>query len=384
MANTFEHVAALRAVKLSCGVYQRMIDRGWRRCGTYCYKPDLKKTCCPQYTIRLDALAFKAGRSHRKLVHKWNRYVIHGQGEEILGMDGPVKRAKGRGNSPFDLVKELHSVEHDALRESSMKHRFEVTLEPSSFTQEKFKLYCKYQKDIHHEDDKNPAGFKSFLVDSPLQGEAIAYASTPPPHLPETYGSYHQLYRIDGKLIAVAVLDILPNCVSSVYFMYDKEWEQFSLGKLSALREVSLAYEINKAGAQEMNYLYMGYYIQSCQKMRYKGEYSPSYLADPETYEWFPLEKCVPLLKKNRYGCFSDPSHSIEGEWSSTEEPDDSDPDPGVWEGVHIVQRTGKGLVAIPLPVSPVWEDDDAMSDFKDCIRGLGIDLAEDIFWAVS
>ena len=29
----------------------------------------------------------------------------------------------------------------------------------------------------------------------------------------------------------MAVLDILPNCVSSVYFMYDKEWEQFSLGK---------------------------------------------------------------------------------------------------------------------------------------------------------
>ena len=33
-------------------VYQRMIDRGWRRSGLFCYKPDLKRSCCPQYTIK--------------------------------------------------------------------------------------------------------------------------------------------------------------------------------------------------------------------------------------------------------------------------------------------------------------------------------------------
>ena len=32
--------------------YQRMIDRGWRRSGTFCYKPDMQRTCCPQYTIK--------------------------------------------------------------------------------------------------------------------------------------------------------------------------------------------------------------------------------------------------------------------------------------------------------------------------------------------
>ena len=40
------------------------------------------------------------------------------------------------------------------------------------------------------------------------------------------------MYRLDGKLIAMAVLDILPNCVSSVYFMYDSAWGKFSLGKV--------------------------------------------------------------------------------------------------------------------------------------------------------
>ena len=33
-------------------VYQEMMNRGWRRSGTYLYKPDLRRSCCPQYTIR--------------------------------------------------------------------------------------------------------------------------------------------------------------------------------------------------------------------------------------------------------------------------------------------------------------------------------------------
>lgn len=54
-----------------------------------------------------------------------------------------------------------------------------------------------------------------------------------------------------------------------------------------------------------------GFYIHSCQKMRYKGEYAPSYLADPEEYTWFPLEKCRPLLDKNHYAAFAHPEHSL-------------------------------------------------------------------------
>ena len=31
----------------------------------------------------------------------------------------------------------------------------------------------------------------------------------------------------------MGVIDILPSCVSSVYFMWEKEYEKFSLGKVS-------------------------------------------------------------------------------------------------------------------------------------------------------
>ena len=46
------------AVRLSAADYQVMMDRGWRRCGTYTYKYDLEKSCCQPYTIRLDVTEF--------------------------------------------------------------------------------------------------------------------------------------------------------------------------------------------------------------------------------------------------------------------------------------------------------------------------------------
>jgi arginine-tRNA-protein transferase len=52
------------------------------------------------------------------------------------------------------------------------------------------------------------------------------------------YGSFHQQYWLDGKLIAVGVVDILPSCVSSVYFFYDPEYSYLSLGTYAALRYV--------------------------------------------------------------------------------------------------------------------------------------------------
>jgi len=55
-------------------------------------------------------------------------------------------------------------------------------------------------------------------------------------NLPAGYGSFHQHYILDGKIIAVGVIDILPRCVSSVYFYYDPAYAFLTLGTYSALR----------------------------------------------------------------------------------------------------------------------------------------------------
>jgi len=55
-------------------------------------------------------------------------------------------------------------------------------------------------------------------------------------NLADGYGSFHHHYVLDGKIIAVGVIDILPHCVSSVYFYYDPDYAFLSLGTYSALR----------------------------------------------------------------------------------------------------------------------------------------------------
>lgn len=40
---------------------------------------------------------------------------------------------------------------------------------------------------------------------------------------------------MDGKLICVGVLDILPLCVSSVYLFYEPERSDLQLGKVSGV-----------------------------------------------------------------------------------------------------------------------------------------------------
>ncbi|TDL29717.1 hypothetical protein BD410DRAFT_736841 [Rickenella mellea] len=374
-------------LQLSCDAYQKMIDRGWRRSGTYCYKPDLRRSCCPQYTIKLDANEFTPSKSQRKVIARWNRHII-GNSEKGHETSPPIPsrshdRGKSRADSGFSLINAVHAAERDFILSSdNTTHIFEVALESSSFTQEKYALYEKYQQTVHYDYRNSQTGFIDFLVDTPLVPEPIPYTRDPPKHLPQNYGSYHQLYRLDGKLIAMAVLDILPSCVSSVYFMYDAEWERFSLGKASALREASLAKEIHEHGALDMKYLYMGFYIHSCQKMRYKGDYSPSFLLDPVDYTWHPLQTCVKLLEKNRYACFSQPERSLS---------DPADPGPlpdrtfstSDLDGVNVIDSFQGNKITLR-PIIDQFDSLDTSDGIGEVIEGLGVELSRTIIFMID
>jgi arginine-tRNA-protein transferase len=176
----------------------------------------------------------------------------------------------------------VHESEYANLkRPPEPASKFEVTLEPDALTEEKFELFKNYQHNVHGEKlhSISKSGFEHFLCGSPLLRTSRTIDGKE-----QKLGSYHQCYRLDGRLIAMAVLDLLPHCVSGVYFIYHSDFEKWSFGKLSAMREAALTVE---GGYQ---YYYMGFYIHSCKKMRYKGEYKPSYILDPETYDWDPLE----------------------------------------------------------------------------------------------
>ncbi|CAN0529191.1 unnamed protein product, partial [Ectocarpus sp. 12 AP-2014] len=126
------------------------------------------------------------------------------------------------------------------------------------------------------------------------------------------YGSYHQLYRIDGKLIAVGVVDVLPKCLvsSSVYCFYDPDYRALALGKLTALKETEFIREVGMGHSiavvrPALRDYYMGFYIHTCPKMSYKGSYTPSFLLCPERLTWVPLELCRPVLDVHKYACLS-------------------------------------------------------------------------------
>lgn len=101
----------------------------------------------------------------------------------------------------------------------------------------------------------------------------------------------------------MGVIDILPTCVSSVYFYYDPEFSFLSLGVYSALSEIAFANKL-RVSSPTIKYYYLGFYIHSCPKMRYKAGYRPSDLCDTISHTWVPLEECVPLLDKAKFTRF--------------------------------------------------------------------------------
>ncbi|KAI9352993.1 arginine-tRNA-protein transferase [Zopfochytrium polystomum] len=371
--------------------YQTMIDRGWRRSGQYCYIPDVRSTCCPAYTIRLDVQAFAPSRGQRRVVRRWKAWIGEGRGRggvgggnevagdaEGEGVDGSMEVDRAGGAVEEDIaVREMAEAAaaegggivldggvaagaggggRAAAAENSVAaasvgppaaakrpaagktpwvkpdkgasrkpsgpdlaqlideaekttkpggHRLEVKLVPAAFEEETYALFERYQTVIHKEPPSKVTqkGFKGFLVDTPLLAEPRS--TTDPPSFPG-YGSFHQKYYIDGRLAIVAVIDILPSCVSSVYLMYDPVPEVLHLspGVYSALREIRLTQDLARA-LPSLKYYYMGYYIHSCPKMVYKAQFRPSELACRETFKWVSVDKCVTLLDQHKIARFS-------------------------------------------------------------------------------
>lgn len=277
--------------------YQKLVDRFWRRSGTLLYRPNQKNSCCPHYTLRLDSAEYKPTKDQRQALNRFNRHILGDTYARDAARLYPRSREQARKEkNDFDLVSKVHESEAKYLKgpPPAPSHEFSVTLEPDAFTDEKYKVFENYQRTVHREPPLkiSRVGFRRFLCDSPLTRGAIVGADGTERKL----GSYHQCYRIDGELVAVGVLDLLPNAVSAVYFMYHESIHFLNPGKLGAMREIALARE---AGYR---WWYPGYYVHTCAKMRYKIDYRPQYVLDPETLQWDPLdEEMLALYDKHHY-----------------------------------------------------------------------------------
>ena len=73
----------------------------------------------------------------------------------------------------------------------------------------------------------------------------------------------------DNTLVAVSLIDRLSDGLSMVYSFYDPELDKRSLGTFMILDQIQQTVE---AG---LDYLYLGYWIEGCEKMVYKQRFNP-------------------------------------------------------------------------------------------------------------
>ncbi|WP_020209244.1 arginyltransferase [Gilvimarinus chinensis] len=120
-------------------------------------------------------------------------------------------------------------------------------------TDEHYSLYESYINNRHADGDMYP----------PTREQYEAFLSA-------EWGTTRYIeYRLQDRLLGVAVCDELTDGLSAVYTFFDSQEAKRSLGTFAIL------VQIRKAQDMGLEYVYLGYWIRNCQKMAYKTQYRP-------------------------------------------------------------------------------------------------------------
>ncbi|MBS2026392.1 MAG: arginyltransferase [Deltaproteobacteria bacterium] len=76
-------------------------------------------------------------------------------------------------------------------------------------------------------------------------------------------------YHLDGKLVAVSILDFGREAVSGVYHFFDPDLEARSLGVYSKLKEIEFT------RLEGRRWFYLGLFVADCGSLSYKAAYRP-------------------------------------------------------------------------------------------------------------
>jgi len=116
--------------------------------------------------------------------------------------------------------------------------------------------------------------------------------------------------------------------------------------------------------------------------MKYKGQYRPSDLLDPETYEWYPFDQCSALLDKYRYVSFANPPTANSEEYDNDD--DVNEPPPGMLDpekvsddDVKIVNVFYNGLYRHFDDIPDLKNNENIKYKLKKYYAAVGKELAE-------
>jgi arginine-tRNA-protein transferase len=128
-----------------------------------------------------------------------------------------------------------------------------VSFAPRGLDAERLDLYTRYQGAVHDKpprDDEHPERF--LVEDGGIAG-----------------GELHAR-DASGRLLAVSVVDVVGDALSSVYCYYDPDEKRRGLGTFMVLSEVAHA---RRTG---LSWLYLGFFVAGCAKMTYKARFGPA------------------------------------------------------------------------------------------------------------
>lgn len=128
-----------------------------------------------------------------------------------------------------------------------------TSLVPASYEQEHFDLYCRYQSWRHTGDimdHSDPDRYREFMVESSVDTVFLEY-------------------RLGNRLIGLSVCDLPEDGMSAVYTFFDPMLPKRSLGTYAILKQLEYVREM------ELDWLYLGYWIDGCKKMSYKTQFKP-------------------------------------------------------------------------------------------------------------
>lgn len=135
-----------------------------------------------------------------------------------------------------------------------VKHNMhtQVNIKPAVFDEAHFALYRQYQAARHT-----------------LEGASISRAEYMQFLASSWCNTWFVEFVIDNQLAAIAVVDVLDDGLSAVYTFFDSAFSAHSPGVFAVLWQIEMAKQL------ELDYVYLGFWIQDCQKMNYKNQYQP-------------------------------------------------------------------------------------------------------------
>ena len=192
------------------------LKQGWRRHNFYLFRPACP-SCKACQTMRLPVKEFKPNRSQRRVI-------------------------KANENTRFQIGRPVFSAKHVDIFMRGQAHHTETRNWPAESL------------------EAGISTVKSFVEDPlPIQ---------------------EWNFFIDGNLVGVLYVDVLPEGFSAIYSYHDPDYRRYSIGTFMILSLIKYTADL------DLPHLYLGYYIDNCLSMQYKARFVPNEALGPDG-KWY-------------------------------------------------------------------------------------------------